>query len=403
MSDLYYPLHSLKEGNWFKLICGASFQDLPAIRSLALTYTLAGADCIDVAADPAVITAAQEGIAVAKALAEEGKAKGLSWQGLPWLMVSLNDGEDPHFRKAEFDLTECPSNCPRPCETICPAQAIIFSEIEKGFSGVLDSRCYGCGRCLPVCPSQLIVTRAYVSAPTVIAPLIGEMGIDAIEIHTQVGHGKDFQRLWQVIAPWTHQLKVLAISCPDHSELIDYLYYLYELISPLPCSLIWQTDGRPMSGDIGMGTTHAAIKLAQKVLEARLPGYIQLAGGTNHYTVPKLRAMGLLGEKNKEQHLSSFSQVSGVAYGSYARTLLSPILEKLETANCQNLKTDVSFPTQLENYPDLLWQAVSQAYSLVSQLKPSAIPFFFGEAIADGSASRIAISGASRHFFNSST
>ncbi|OKH19469.1 4Fe-4S ferredoxin [Hydrococcus rivularis NIES-593] len=352
MSDLYYPIHSLKEGNWFKLICGASFQDLPAIRSLALAYTLAGADCIDVAADPAVITAAKEGIAVARELAEAAKGKGFTRVSRPWLMVSLNDGEDPHFRKAEFDSTQCPSECYRPCETICPADAIAFQEI--GFSGVLDSRCYGCGRCLPVCPSQLIITRSYVSTPSAIAPLIQEMDIDAIEIHTQVGHGEDFKRLWSAIASRCHRLKVIAISCPDHPVLIDYLYELYKLMSPLPCPLIWQTDGRPMSGDIGRGTTRAAIELARKVLKARLPGYVQLAGGTNSHTVPKLRSMRLL-----KQNSECF-YISGVAYGSYARTLLAPILDKLESA-------------QLENCPQLLWQAVGQAYSLVSQLKSAAL------------------------------
>lgn len=66
---MYRPLQSLQQGTWFKLICGASYQHLPAIRNLALVYALAGADCVDVAADPAVIAAAQEGIeAVAKVL-----------------------------------------------------------------------------------------------------------------------------------------------------------------------------------------------------------------------------------------------------------------------------------------------------------------------------------------------
>jgi hypothetical protein len=33
------PSESLKRGEWFKLICGASNQDMPQIRNLALAYT----------------------------------------------------------------------------------------------------------------------------------------------------------------------------------------------------------------------------------------------------------------------------------------------------------------------------------------------------------------------------
>lgn len=384
MSNLYHPLDSLKEGHWFKLICGASFQHLPAIRSLALTYSLAGADCIDVAADPAVITAAREGIEVAASLAQTTDL-GRSWQGKPWLMISLNDGEDPHFRKAEFESNHCPPQCPRPCETVCPANAITFTQTD--FSGVIDSLCYGCGRCLPICPSQLISTRSYVSSPSAIALLLQnpsgrkpqdaawlqEVAIDAIEIHTQVGHEADFQRLWKAIAPHLAQLKVLAISCPDHPDLIDYLNTLYQLINPLPVPLIWQTDGRPMSGDLGIGTTHAAIKLAKKVLSAKLPGFVQLAGGTNSYTVNKLRAIGLI---DRSQILPKPSSIAGIAYGSYARSLLSPILEQLEKINQQNFTNDLinlksmkSSFLQIEERPELLKQAVEIAYSLVSQHK----------------------------------
>ncbi|ACK72917.1 4Fe-4S ferredoxin iron-sulfur binding domain protein [Gloeothece citriformis PCC 7424] len=364
MNNLYFPWHALKEGHWFKLICGASFQDLPTIRSLTLAYTLAGADCIDVAADPAVIRAALEGLLVARQLSEEATKQGFLRVGSPWLMVSVNDAEDPHFRKAEFDATQCPSECLRPCEGSCPAQAI-------SFEGVIDSRCYGCGRCIPVCPSQLIMARSYVSTPTAIAPLIQQMGIDALEIHTQVGHEQDFIRLWNAIAPWSDHLKLLAISCQEHEDLIEYLRFLYDLISPLKCPLIWQTDGRPMSGDIGQGTTHPAIKMAQKVLQANLPGYVQLAGGTNHYTVTKLRQMDLLNpnraESNREivpnlrtkPDKSAF--VSGIAYGSYARSLLLPILGQLDTTHSSN--------HNLENHPELLWSAVKQAYSLVAPLK----------------------------------
>lgn len=399
MTELYYPLNSLREGHWFKLICGASYQHLPAVRNLTLAYTLAGADCIDVAADPAVIAAAKEGLEVASLLAEQAQARGLAFSHRPWLMVSLNDGEDPHFRKAEFDPDSCPSDCPRPCEKICPAQAIVFQNTSEGVSGVVDKHCYGCGRCLPICPSQLIYTRSYVSAPEAIAELILPAGVDALEIHTKVGHLADFQRLWRGIAPWVEHLKLLAISCPDGENLLDYLQSLYQIISPLPCPLVWQTDGRPMSGDIGTGATRAAVKLSQKVLEAGLPGYVQLAGGTNDHTVLKLRAAGLLndgGTVNGEDLSVTPSQdltlpyppllrgefssqnpqsfVAGVAYGSYARVLLSPILDQLEKCNGEEIDAKGTSPQSphlrnLEDLPDLLWEAVTIADSLVSQLK----------------------------------
>ncbi|NJN87494.1 MAG: 4Fe-4S ferredoxin [Leptolyngbyaceae cyanobacterium SL_7_1] len=377
MTDLHRPLHSLKQGSWFKLICGASFQHLPAVRNLTLAYTLAGADCIDVAADPAVIAAAREGLAMAEALATVFPYR-RRLEELPYLMVSLNDGEDPHFRKAAFDATQCPADCLRPCEAICPAQAIVFAQSAQKFSGVLEHQCYGCGRCLPVCPVQQISTRSYVSSPTAIASLVLQ-GVDAVEIHTQVGRIDDFTRLWNAIVPYLSTLKVVAISCPDGEDLISYLRALYRLITPLPCPVIWQTDGRPMSGDIGDGATRAAVKLGQKVLAANLPGYVQLAGGTNSHTVSKLRALGLL---NQGEAPISPQQVAGVAYGSYARGLLSPILKELEqrAMNCsapasqlkEVLEGDITArsPIYLESVPDLLQQAVILASSLVCQLKP---------------------------------
>lgn len=391
----HYPLRSLREGSWFKLICGASFQHLPAIRNLVLAYTLAGADCIDVAADPAVISVAKTALDIAADLGSKAHELGFAYRGTPWLMVSLNDGEDPHFRKAEFRAELCPSDCLRPCELICPAQAI-------DCSGVISDRCYGCGRCLPVCPIQHITTRAYVSTPAAIAPLIIQSGVDAIEIHTQVGRTDDFKRLWKAISPWVHDLKLIAVSCPDGEGLIEYLRSLHQIMTPLPCALVWQTDGRPMSGDIGIGATRAAIKLGQKVLGAELPGYVQLAGGTNYHTVAKLRTLGLLqaGFATNSQY-SSARYIAGIAYGSYARSLLSPILNQLEAMQSAALGTSHLSPSThiqpshsgdlspissmtstdstqpcpffLEEVPDLLWQAVDLASSLVSQLKSTSI------------------------------
>ena len=381
MTDLLTPLQSLKRGNWFKLICGASFQHLPAVRNLTLAYTLAGADCIDVAADPAVIGATQEALLVAQSLTEDAQMRGFAFTGdLPLLMVSLNDGEDPHFRKAEFNSQDCPRDCPRPCEKICPAQAISFNNTKDDASGVIAEKCYGCGRCIPICPYSIIYTKSYISTPREIAPLIMSTGIEAVEIHTQVGRLAEFQRLWAAMIPWADKLKLVAISCNDGEGLIDYLKAIYDVIVPRPQFLIWQTDGRSMSGDIGDGTTIATVKLGQKVLTANLPGYVQLAGGTNSYTVPKLKAMGLLNDfrlpsldfglqdnnlKSKIQNPKS--KIAGVAYGSYARVLLSPILDQLESKEVIN--TDSQSNIRLEAEPKLLWEAVRLAHDLVSQIK----------------------------------
>ena len=61
------------------------------------------------------------------------------------------------------------------------------------------------------------------------------------------------------------------------------------------------------------------------------------------------------------------SSISGIAYGSYARVLLSPILEQLENKEVSN--TSVKATVRLEEDEVLLWQAVELAHSLVSQIK----------------------------------
>ncbi len=341
------PLESLHTGHWCKLITGASFQDLPQIRNLALAYSLAGVDCIDVAADPAVITAALEGIESALRL-HPGLVR-------PFLMVSLNAGEDPHFRKAVFDPQACPRDCPRPCVTICPAAAISFDLASYPQPGIIRERCYGCGRCLPVCPLGHILTEAQPADPGLIQPLIQFGQIQALELHTRPGEKAAFLELWQQVQEFVQDLNVLAISCPDGDGLQDYLAWILELISPLPCALIWQTDGRPMSGDIGDGATRACVKLAEKVLSQNLPGFVQVAGGTNDHTIAKLRASGLL--RSPRSGHDPHPAVAGIAYGSYARSLLAEFQDDVRAWS---------------EAPDLLNAAVTVAQSLVHQIKSPA-------------------------------
>ncbi|CAN0389697.1 unnamed protein product [Pylaiella littoralis] len=226
------PAESLRRGEWFKLICGASFEDLPAVRDLALVYTLAGADCIDVAAEEAVIEAARDGVLAAVGVAE---AIGKPMLDAPWLMMSVNDDEeDPHFRKAAFDPTLCPTDCPRPCETVCPADAVVFPDsapppaqraamVDELFGasaggGVLGPRCYGCGRCIAVCPPGIIRAEKYKRSPSVVRELLEK--VDGVEIHTK-GDLARFRDLWEgciASAASRSGFKVVAVSFPDLGE-----------------------------------------------------------------------------------------------------------------------------------------------------------------------------------------
>ena len=191
------PQEALRQGHWVKLICGASNQDLPAITDLCAVYGAAGIDCVDVAADPAVVRAARQGL------------HWLDQNGLPrpWLMVSVSDGSDAHFRKAWFDPARCPVDCPRPCQRVCPAEAI------AAVGSVDELRCYGCGRCLSSCPLGLIEERDHRLGSDAIAEQLAAMRPDAVEVHTAPGRGDAFDALLAELSASGVPLQRLAVSC----------------------------------------------------------------------------------------------------------------------------------------------------------------------------------------------
>ncbi|KAG5187768.1 4Fe-4S ferredoxin iron-sulfur binding domain protein [Tribonema minus] len=323
------PDQSLARGEFFKLICGASFEDASDVRNLALVYTLAGADCVDCAAERAVVAAAQEGIDTALAIAKDCGAS----LRRPWTMISVNDdARDPHFRKAAFDARRCPADCPRPCERVCPAQAIAFPDEVRG--------CYGCGRCIPVCPPGIIDAVTYLRTPADVLPLLDM--VEAIEVHTK-GDVQAFRDLWAHIGPEADTtLRAVSISFPDMGEETpEYLQQWADVLQGGVGLRIWQTDGRPMSGDIGKGTALASVAFAEKVLKSgALPfgagrHHVQLAGGTNAATVPRLQAMGLLGSSD-----AGGAKASGAAFGGYARKVVSDWLQRLPD-DCTKVEQDL--------------------------------------------------------------
>lgn len=369
----FKPLSSLKSGRWFKFICGASNQDLPLIRNLCLLYTLAGADCIDLSADPAVVLAAKAGVARALELASDaGLATTTSAVSKPLLMISVNDDEDLHFRKASFNPEMCPSDCPRPCEKTCPAWAIPPKSTTRG-EGVLTERCYGCGRCIPSCPLGLIQGISYVADRKVISELFQSGGVDAIEIHTRNGQDSSFSELLHLVGHAVmEKAQVLAVSFPDMGhDTVPYLEKLQHILCSHPSwssfkdrgVQIWQTDGRPMSGDIGKGTAHAAVGFGSRMLTElscergeneidlhQSRHFVQLAGGTNDYSVELARAQGTVERIG----------FGGFAFGGYARRDIGDVLRQLE---------DVRPGTHIEDHQTEFRWCLEFARSLVSKVK----------------------------------
>mgnify|MGYP002817571873 CR=1 FL=1 len=322
------PGQALTTGTWVKWIGGASNHDLAALEDLAGLAALAGADCLDVAADAAVVAAVRRGMAWAQ---QQGR------RSSPWLMVSLSDGEDPHFRKAFFDPSRCPADCPRPCAKVCPPLAI------PSQGGVLAERCYGCGRCLPVCPLGLIEERSMALAAEALPALLQELQPDAIELHTHPGRAADFAQRLQQIERSGLALQLLSVSCADGpgDALPQHLWQLHQLLQDRPWPWLWQLDGRPMSGDIGAGTAQAAVNLLRRRRGQLPPGRLQLAGGTNHDSRRRLEREGLAGA------------VAGIAYGGSARKLIQPLLQQAQARG-----------EALRACPDLCSQALAQLQSL---------------------------------------
>lgn len=325
---LFAPLSSLRRGEWTKFISGAANQDLPFITNLSYLYTRAGVDCIDASADIAVLTAVHEGINAA--------IKQFPSARRPLVMVSINDGDDVHFRKAAFHPQRCPPDCKRPCERICPAAAIVPKDtLSDRADGVDKSKCYGCGRCIAVCPLGLITTQPFPASTQSVREIFSGGLADAIEIHTplEVASADSFRSLWQDVGDVVSATaRIVSISFPDREELTAYRLALLQDIMQSHTNdhrrdlvHIWQCDGRPMSGDIGNGTVHASISLAKKLLVENRQTlcdrgidfdsgrhFVQLAGGVNAHAPTVARREGLTG-------LRGFG---GYAFGGFARKQL---------------------------------------------------------------------------------
>ena len=296
---------ALSKGTWVKLICGASNEDLTSIGDLCALYAKAGVHCIDVAADEGVVQVAREALDWVQE----------KWNVRPWLMISLSDGKDEHFRKACFDPKNCPTNCSRPCEKSCPVNAITSTK------GVNSKLCYGCGRCLIKCPMSLIEEKDHNINLEQISSVLSQLRPDAIEIHTAPGRSKDFQAALTKIMAAKIPLQRVSVSCGLQGHDITIERLAKELWERHAClrdygqKTLWQLDGQRMSGDLGKATASISVTLWKNIHALAPPGPLQLAGGTNAETI---------------KYLPNQNGPSGIAFGSMARKLIKPWLLQAE-------------------------------------------------------------------------
>ena len=123
------------------------------------------------------------------------------------------------------------------------------------------------------------------------------------------------------------------------------LWERYEILKKLDIPLIWQLDGRPMSGDLAPTTSRDTVKLFERIGSDLPPGLIQLAGGTNEKT---------------HEYLNSNNLPDGIAFGSAARKIMQPLIEFAHKNN-----------KKLYEYPETMALAIKKAQKFLKPWKSS--------------------------------
>ncbi|MCK9376414.1 MAG: 4Fe-4S binding protein [Syntrophobacterales bacterium] len=314
----------LSRGRYFKVVCGAGNEDPEEVRKLSLIYTLAGALGIDVSAQPAIVAAAVQGIALARQL---GGDLGVPAGPRPFITVSVGLKGDPHIRKAQIDAALC-TQCGE-CRQVCEQQAVDES------CRVL-ARCIGCGACFSVCDFQAISFADRKVDFQEVLPQCLEAGAENLELHATIADDAAVMRDWQLIASLVPHNFISM--CLDRSQLSDahLIARIKQVKAVAGDRLIIQADGIPMSGGRDdFNTTLQAIAIADVIRKHEIPLMLLASGGTNSKTGELARQCGV--------------RLNGISVGTFARKLVRQEIN------------DPRFGTDL----DLAARALSAAKALV--------------------------------------
>lgn len=327
-------IKSLEEKQFFKLVCGASLNDLLLIENLSFLFTLAGADVIDLASRADAVLAARKGIQKAIKYRQQTIDNGQhmssgQWSDVccPLIMASIQVDKDPHFRKVVVNYDKC--DLCGACVKVCPTEAFDIRAADSGQQTAggrqqfvyKPERCFGCDLCPKVCHVSALSMAETDPTPVETLQEMVLLGVDAIEFH----FGKNYERLAEIwhsdnkIKALVKDLKLLSFSIGSEllseNEIKKTARLCYELAGS---GVILQCDGKPMSGSFGKNgnnTDNSSLNVASIIQRENLPVYLQLSGGTTEHTYKNAKNANL--------------DINGVALGSYARKLLMPYLSNL--------------------------------------------------------------------------
>ena len=311
----------LEENQFHKLIIGAALKDYQTIEDYAYYFTHAGADVIDISAFPHSVISARK--AIEEAIKENPNL------AEPLIMVSVNIGKDPHFRRIELNEENC-TEC-LACVPTCPSDAFVILSEASGSQDRTDEiltsppapqddkffykpdLCFGCGLCLPSCQFEALKFKNWSAFEPNSLQELQELGASAIEIH--LNNDLEAFKTFYFNMETEFELESFCIGSAQMNELelreatltiIDTVETKHGSQKPF----IIQVDGRPMSGASKNSTDQNCIDAAKSIIDLQSEQvFIQLAGGVTENTFQKAFEQGL--------------KVNGVAIGSYARKQIS--------------------------------------------------------------------------------
>ena len=324
----------LEEKNYFKLVCGAGNQDFEWVEKLVFIYAMAGANGVDMAADPDVVKAAVRGIERAE---EYLKDKGKRLAIRPFLTVSVGMPGDHHVRKAWFndDCTACDK-----CIPVCPTNAIPDSLV------VIDDLCIGCGACEDACHFHSVEYTNVGHDLEELLPELLRLGADNVELHAAVPNDDIVMEEWQSVC---NVVKDSYCSMSIDRNYLSNTALLSRINKAQDIAgerTMIQADGVPMGGTgSDIGKTLQAIAIADQINRVvhfdkkrkkdKRKVMLLLSGGTNDKT------RDLADEAGLEYH--------GIALGTFARKV---VWDEVEAED-------------LYSNSDLIELAVSKAKNLV--------------------------------------